>query len=537
MIKTLVKNRLLSVFGSMTTKSKKGPRKASPIQLVALILIYAVALGSFVFLSTMAAIMLGSVLIPFNSSWLYFALFFVSAFSIIFIFSIFETKSELFDCKDNDLLLSMPIKPRDITLSRISVVLIYNYIEVLVIMLPAVIYYGIKSGDALGVFGGLFITLLIPILATSLASAVGYFVAYITKKLKKNNFFIVALCVAAMVAYFVGYDFILAKLELFLANVEAAGGVAKSEFSFLYHLGNAALFSPESTLIILISTLAIAFVTYLVISKNYIKIITSSVKSRSKFKSTEISEKSVLSALVSKDLRHFFSSPTYMLNTAIGLIFEVMVGVVAIVKMDTVAMLSAALLGGQGDVPPDVMLVPIAIVAIVLLASFNTMGACSLSLEGKRLWILKTMPVRDKDVLHSKIITQIIITLPPTLVAAILFMIAVSAPVAYWAFFILAPTAAIVFSAVFGTVINVWLPKFEFTNEVEPIKQSFSVFVDMIGQMLVAAAVLVGTIFLVMIINPILVSLLVFLFYCLLTALFYVILRRISVKRYSTFEV
>ena len=537
MIKALVKNRLLSVFGSMTTRSKKGVRKAGPLQLVALILIYAVAIGSFVFLSTMAAIMLGSVLIPFNSSWLYFALFFIAAFSIIFIFSIFETKAELFDCKDNDLLLSMPIKPKDITLSRISVVLIYNYIEALVIMLPAVIYYGIKSGDALGVFGGLFVTLLIPILATSLASAVGYFVAYITKKLKKNNFFIVALCVAFMVVYFVGYDFVLAKLELFLANVEAAGGVAKSELIFLYHLGNAALFSPVSTLIILLSTVAVGFATYFVISKNYIKIITASVKSRSKFKSAEISEKSVLSALISKDLRHFFSSPTYMLNTAIGLIFEVMLGIVAIVKMDTLAMLSEALLGGQGDATPDLMLLPIMIMGLVTLASFNTMGACSLSLEGKRLWILKTMPVREKDVLHSKAATQIIITLPPTLIAAILFMIAVSAPVAYWVFFILTPTAAVVFGAVFGTVVNVWLPKFEFTNEVEPIKQSFSVFVAMMGQMLIGAGALLGTIFLVFVMNPIFAALIGLFFYLLIAILFYVVLRCVSIKRYAKFEV
>ncbi len=537
MIKTLVKNRLLSVFGTMTTRSKKGPKKASPVQIAVIIFIYLFAIGSFAFLSTMAAITLGSVLIPFNSSWLYYSLFFIAAFSLIFIFSIFETKSELFDCKDNDLLLSMPIKPRDITLSRISVVLVYNYIEALVIMLPPVIYYGIKSGDALGVFGGLFITLLIPILATSLASFVGYLMAYISKKIKKNNFFIVALCVVFMVVYFIGYDFVLTRLESFLLNVEAAGGIAKSELAFLYHLGNAALFAPVSTLVIMLSTIVIGLATYYVISRNYIKIITASVKSSSKYKSAEISEKSVLSALISKDLRHFFSSPAYMLNTAIGLIFEVLLGIVAIVKMDTVKMAAQALLGGLGDASPEVMLIPLMIIGLVFVASFNTMGACSLSLEGKKLWIIKTVPVRDIDVLHAKVASQIIITLPPTILSAVLFMIASSSPLEYWTFFILTPTVATVFSAVFATVINVWLPKFEFTNEVEPIKQSFAVFVTMMGQMLISAGAFFGTVMLIAIMKPIFASLIALVFYLLIAILFYLILRKVSVKRYAKFEV
>ncbi len=537
MIKTLIKHRLRSVFGTMTTRSKKGPRKATPTQLLILGLVYLLAGGSFVFISTMAAIMLGSVLIPFGASWLYYAMFFIAAFSLIFIFSIFETKAELFDCKDNDLLLSMPIKPKDITLSRISIVLLYNYIEVFIIMLPCIIYYGIKSGDAVGVFGGLFVTLLIPIIATSLASFVGYLVAYITKKLKKNNFFIVALCIAFLVLYFVGYEVVLAKLELFLANVEAAGGVAKSELLFLYHLGCAALFQPVSTLILVAATAALGVVTYLIISRNYIKIITANIKSGTKYKSADLGEKSPLSALVSKDIRHFFSSPTYMLNTGLGLIFEVMVGVLAIVKMDTLKMLAQALFGAASDATPEIVIIPIMIGALVLFAGFNTMSACSISLEGKNLWIIRTVPVRELDVLHSKIISQIIITLPPSLIASVLFIIASSAPIEYWAFYIIIPTLALTFSAILGTVINVLLPKLEFTNEAEPIKQSFSVFVTMMIQMLLGAVVLVGTVLLVALMRPIFIILIMLSLYLVLTVVFYIILRKKSVKRYAKFEV
>ncbi len=537
MIRTLVKNRLLSVFGTMTMKSKRGPKKPTLLSGVFIVLVYLFAVGSFAFISTAAAMALGSVLIPFGAGWLYYAIFFIASFSIVFIFSIFETKGELFDCKDNDFLLSMPIKPRDIVVARISVVLIYNYVEALIVMLPAIIYYGIKSGDVVGIFGGLFITIFIPLIATALASAVGYLVAYLSKKIKKNNAIIVTFAIAFIVLYFFGYEFVMNKMELFLANVMASGGVAKEQFSFLYHLGNSALFAPVSTAIITLSSLIVSALAYILISRRYFSLITASVKTKAKYKSEKIREKSILSTLISKEIRCFFSSPTYMLNTGIGLIFEVIIGVVAVVKSDSISMLATALMGGTSDAEPALMLVPLMISAIVTLSAFNTMSACSLSLEGKRLWILRTIPVKDLDVLHAKVAAQIVLTFPPTLATSVLFIIASASPIEYWIFFILIPFFAITFSATLGTVINVFFPKFKFVNEVEPIKQSLSVFASMMINMLLGAGVLVGSFFLLTVVNPMTVVLLTLLAYVLLTAIFYTLLRKVSVRIYSKFEV
>jgi hypothetical protein len=47
---------------------------------------------------------------------------------VFFIISIFTAQAELFEAKDNDLLLSMPIKPRTILLSRIGIMIQYDYL-------------------------------------------------------------------------------------------------------------------------------------------------------------------------------------------------------------------------------------------------------------------------------------------------------------------------------------------------------------------------------------------------------------------------
>jgi len=190
MIKYLIKNRLRSALGAMVGKGKGGAvKKASAGRIVGFTLLYAYVIGTFLLLSSIVSFSLGAVLIPGGASWLYFSVFMIASFSIVFIFSIFETKSELFECKDNDLLLSMPIKPKDIVISRISVVLIYNYIEELIIMLPCIVSYSIFSrGDIIGVLGALVMSMLLPLFATAIASGVGYVVAIVSKRTKKNSF-------------------------------------------------------------------------------------------------------------------------------------------------------------------------------------------------------------------------------------------------------------------------------------------------------------------------------------------------------------
>ena len=125
MIKALTLIRLRAMIGSLGAKGKDGGVKPSGRwKILGISLLFLYLGGVFAYLSGSMAVMLAPVTIAMDMGWLYFTLFNTAAFTMIFLFSIFETKSELFECKDNELLLSMPIKPRDIILSRIFTVLI-----------------------------------------------------------------------------------------------------------------------------------------------------------------------------------------------------------------------------------------------------------------------------------------------------------------------------------------------------------------------------------------------------------------------------
>ena len=533
MIKILVRNRLNSVFGSFWGRGKGGTvKKASLPRKIGMALLYIYLVATFASFSALMAYMLGSVLLPVGADWMYFSIFILASVAVVFILTVFETKSELFECKDNELLLSMPIKPKDIVASRVLIVLIYNYIEELLIMLPCIVVYIVYSPTVNGIVGSLLMLVFLPLISTALASGVGYAVALISKKIRKNSFVIVLISLIFLLIYFVGYDAIFENLEDFLAKIEQTGSV--SHMPFLYYIGSAALLKPASVFVVIAAAIVLSAIAYTLISKSYISIATdNSTGKRVVYKGGKFKQKNVLWSLIVKELRKFISSATYMLNAGLGLVFSIAISIYAVFNRKLILNLAAEFATEGLGYSFSAVISPLAIVALIFMTSMNIMSACSLSLEGRNLWILKTMPVTSRTALLSKALPQIIVSTPPTLVASILLIIAISAPAEYWVFYILAPFFANAFTSLFGVVINVAFPKFEYENESQPIKQSLSVFLVMMATMLISVLVFVGSILLMGKWNPLLISAIVFALYALLTAVFYFILVGPSAKKYE----
>ena len=139
MLKTLVKIRFQGLFLKSMMGSKKKKISIGKMILFSLLFIY---LG--IVLVAVFGYFFDLIIEPFIASgyeWLYFGLMALVVILFCFLGSIFYTQQEIYGAKDNDLLLSMPIKTRDILLSRILVVLLLNYVYEALIALPAIIVY------------------------------------------------------------------------------------------------------------------------------------------------------------------------------------------------------------------------------------------------------------------------------------------------------------------------------------------------------------------------------------------------------------
>ena len=476
MIKRLVGIRLSSLVSSMKSKKADGTKKPLPVWKILLFaLLFLYLGGAFVFLFTMMAIGFGMLLIPNGQDAMYYGMFMLIAFSVVFIFSIFETKSELFDCRDNELLLAMPIKPSHIVISRIITVLIYNYIEMALIFLPSVVVYAILGGSPLGIVGGVLAYLLLPLLSTALSSGVGYILALITKKLKNKTIFTTVISLFFLVLYMVVYTGFVGNV----GEMEEDMMVNILEIPVIAAIGSAATLNPISTTVFVLVSIFAAYSAYAIISKSYISIVTSKVSAeKAVFKKEKLKKRSAVLAITLKELRRLFTSSAYLLNASMGAVFAPIIAVMALIyRADIKAMLSEIpFLSGA--------LAPMLTAALTFMAFMIIISASSLSLEGKSFWIIKSMPLSGRDVLLGKTIPHVIFGAPVLLVSSVILAIATEASATDLPFMIIIPQLANIVSALFGIIINTAFPKFEYENEAQPLKQSLAMTVVMFSGMI-----------------------------------------------------
>ena len=127
MLKSLIKISITSIFSNIFSSEKK--RSKTKKVLFGLLGVYVVFAVFIMFANLFYTIAPQFILMDYQ--WLYFALaaILVTLISVFGSFTI--SQSLLYNSKDNDILLSMPIKTSDILLSRIFVLLIFNFVYTL----------------------------------------------------------------------------------------------------------------------------------------------------------------------------------------------------------------------------------------------------------------------------------------------------------------------------------------------------------------------------------------------------------------------
>ena len=126
MTKTLLKKQFKELYAAYfrSGNSKQKNSKALPV-VYALLMLY-VAGFLFFFIYNM----MDSICVPLFSAgrgWLYFAIAGIIGMMLSVFGSIFATQSMLFNAKDNEFLLSLPIKPGKILFSRISCICFFAF--------------------------------------------------------------------------------------------------------------------------------------------------------------------------------------------------------------------------------------------------------------------------------------------------------------------------------------------------------------------------------------------------------------------------
>ena len=483
MLKVLLKKQLLEINRSIFFNQKTGDRRSKGviavfIGLFAVLLLFLMAMFAF------AAYALATIFIPQGLSWFYFSS--VGGLSILFgVFgSVFNTYATLFLAKDNDLLLSMPIPVKYILISRLLGVYLMGLIYSALVSLPgAIIYIIIAKTGVKGVIGSLSLIVLISVFVFILSCGLGYIVAKIATKLKNRGIVTAIISLVFIGLYYFCYSQATEILRQLRENGEAIAGIVRNFAYPLYAFGKAGEGEP----IFLLCVSAV----FLLLLYIFLKIATSTAKSpKSVYNGKPIKQKTVFGALLKKEFKRFTSSANYMLNCAIGSVFMIAAGIAALVKLSEVFNYEdlAAIMSGFAPT--------IAIAGVMLISSMNTITAPSISLEGKNLWIVKTLPLDARLMLKAKVFLHVIVTLVPAAFLSVCLSVSLKlTPVV--AIISFAITVVFVFlSAEFGLLLNLNHPNLKWSNETAVIKQSLPVFIAMFAGMIFSAAIGAASFFL-----------------------------------------
>lgn len=484
MFKALLKTRLIALGVYFTKASRRNSKGNKGMEvLLALAMLY--GFGCIAFMFGMLYKQLYSPLNGAGLKWFYFAIAGIVTFLMCFISTVFMAQVQIYEAKDNDLLLSMPIPPSYILLTRMLMLLFLSYIFEIISFTPAVvIYYYYEAFTALSLVYFIVIFLFLPLLSIVLSCIVGWLVALISSRMRNKSLITMILSLAFLGAYFYCYSKLGTYIQMLIAKGTAIASVIKKVLPPAYYLGIAIEKLDAISLIIFLAwTILPIAVIYFILSRSFIKIATTKrgfAKIQYKEKAMKVS--SARMAIIKKELKRFLSSPVYMMNAGLGIIFELALAVALVVKRNLLEEFSTVVpeLGGT--------VAPIAILALCFISSMNMISASSISLEGRNLWIVKSIPVDGGQVLMAKADMHMLVCIPPTIISAIICALVLRPTPVMTLLLLVVPVLLNIFCALLGVVINLKFPKFDWINETVVVKQSMSPLLAMFGSAAVVLA-------------------------------------------------
>ena len=468
MLKALIKKQLMELWKGWFINSKKGTVR-SRAGVVAYILLYAVLMigvlgGAFFALSTaLCAVMHGAGL-----DWLYFAFLSLIALLLGVFSGAFTVHTTVYQAKDNDLLLSLPVPVHYILISRLVSVYLMGLLFTALVQVPAIIVYVIfVSPPVLTVVAAVLQMLCVSVLVLVLSCALGWVVAKLSARLKNRNIVKVLASLAFFAIYYVVYFRAVNHFQTILEQATAWGrGVSAA--SPLHVLGAASV-NFEALGVLAAVTAAAWVLTRRIMARSFLTLAvgaqTAAHKKAGKVQENRVG--SLSSALLKKEFARFTSNSTYMLNCGLSVLLLPAMGVLVFAKRAALLELTRSVFSAHPE-----SLAVLLCAAVIMAMSMNDLCSAAISLEGKSIWIPQSMPIEPWQVLRSKLSVQVILTLPVAVFSIVLCALALAVPVVQGVLMTALCAVCSVLFAMIDLALNLKMPNLSWTNELYPIKQS-----------------------------------------------------------------
>ncbi|MBE6599104.1 MAG: hypothetical protein E7638_06660 [Ruminococcaceae bacterium] len=473
-IKAMIRN-----FGKSLPGKKKS--KAMPI-VIGFLLVYMVVAFEFLFVMLWDTL---SVFCTVGMSWLYFALCGFLAAALTVFMNVFATQNQLYNASDNELLLSMPIPPGLILLSRMAVLLASSLGTVILVTAPAVGVYIYRIGPltAAQTVGLIASLVAVTLCAQAVACVLGYLLHLILRRVKNKAVGSMVFMILFLVVYYTLYSKVGTFLTYLAANGEEVASFVKAWAAPFYSLGLACTGEVLHSLLLIVGAALLFAAVYRVLSLTFIrslhgKNVSANVRTTPHGKKG-YRQHSPSNAVFRKELRRLFTSAVYLMNVGLGVIM-ILASAAAVPFFRETITETLRLIPGFYSVMP--LLIPAFISAINGMSCFT---APSVSLEGKNLWVMRAMPVSGRDVIIGKLKLHLVLTGSASTIAGLVIAASLGCSIPEVLLITVLSAEIAAFFGMLGLVFNLLFPNFTWINEAAPCKQGMPVlFVILLGMVL-----------------------------------------------------
>ena len=474
MLKPLLRSRLEAMLSILTgsSRTKKAQSKGKLVGFAVLMILSLFSLSTL-FFNIFDSI--GGIFQMAGLGWLYFAFTAVLSFGIMLVGNVFAAKAQLYEARDNDLLLSMPVRPFHILLSRLFLLLVLALVLMLPVAIPAVLCWPGKLSAAGWISFLLIFLLVLPLLNLVISSFLGWLL-HLASTRAKNKSLITLLLSLGFLGIYMYFSF---RMNSMISDLAAdPSGLERSLGSAapLVWMGRAIAEGKLLGLIPLVLAALVLFALCLwLLSRTFIQTATDR-RGAAKRRYVERTAQGLSPdrALLRHELARLWASPAYMLNGALGSFFLLIGAVVLLIKGKS--------LTGMPEWPfLAQILQPLLIVGLCWMAATTFLTAPSISLEGRCLWLPKSLPLSSWAILRAKLRLHMIIALPPLAIVSVAAALVLGYRGALLALLLITPLVCGVFSGLFGLFENLRHPNFNWINETQVVKSGASVLITMFG--------------------------------------------------------
>ena len=472
--------------------------------------------------------------------------FFVFSISFMtLIEGIYKSGSLIFNCKDDQLLLSLPIKKRTVLFVRIFKFYIFEVLFNSLFLLPIMVAY-IRFAEEINwtyFLTSLLMLILLPIIPIVISCFIGIITSSLSSRFKYKNM----IQIISSMLILIGILFISFNMDGIIEYlIQHASSINDLIIKIYYPAGIYEKLVTEFNIIDLLVFIIINFsifgLSIYILSKFYFKI-NSRIKNVIINKQVNVNNLNFKSSsktisLIKKELNTFFKTPVFIINSGFALVLFLVMVVIITIKFESIIPI---LTSKEGlGLSSNFITSHLSILIFLLISSASYMTSITnsvISLEGRNINILKSLPINTKTILMSKIYSCLIITTPVLLIGSVIlfikFKISLIEIILLLILLILIPLV----SHFIGLIVNLKYPKLDATNSTEVVKQSMSSFISVMLGMFLLIITFVITTNVTKNINTILLLAIATLIYIVIDLILYIYLIHKGVKDFNNLSV